>query len=113
MRKERIAAAQKLANNLFAAEIAIDQALSAISNLQASLPETRLEVHLSAVIGQDVIEDVSSSLASVVAVRGTLVGVHGKLEELKVAAGLREVAIGGGMNKNLRASADNVTAIAG
>jgi hypothetical protein len=113
MRKERIAAAQKLADNLFAAEFATDQALSAIARLQASLPETRLEVHLSAVIGQDVIEDVAVSLSSVVKIRRTLVGVHGKLEELKGSAGLREVAIGGGMNKNLRASADNVTAIAG
>ena len=108
MRKERIAAAQKLANNLFAAEAAIDQALSAIATLQASLPETRLEVQISAVIGQDVIEDVANSLASVVAVRRTIVGVHGKLEELKGCAGLKEVAIGGGMYKGQARQMDNV-----
>jgi hypothetical protein len=105
MRQQRIAAATMVAKELFESEAAIDRALSAIARFQAVLPEARLEVGLSAVVGQDVVEQVARSLAAMVRVRAAIVDVHGKLDDLKTDIGLREMAMGGGMQKQPLAGA--------
>lgn len=100
MRQQRIAAATMVAKELFESEATIDRALAAIARFQAVLPEARLEVGLSAVVGQDVVEQVARSLAAMVRVRAAIVDVHGKLDELKSDIGLREMVMSGGMQKH-------------
>jgi hypothetical protein len=90
MRQQRMAAATKVATELFETEAAIDHALASISKLQAAMPEARLAANLSGIVGQDI---------ALVRVRGSMVDVHGRLDELKNTLGLREMAIGGGMRK--------------
>ncbi len=106
MRQARIAAATMVAKELFEAEAAIDKALASIARLQAVLPEARVEANLSAVMGQDVIDQVARSLAAVVRVRRSIVGVHARLDELKTDIGLREMAMGGLMQKRPFLSVD-------
>jgi hypothetical protein len=105
MRQQRIAAATMVAKELFESEAAIDRALAAIARFQAALPEARIEVGLSAVVGQDVVERVARSLAAMVRVRAAIVDVHGKLDDLKSDIGLREMVMSGGMQKQGLAAA--------
>jgi hypothetical protein len=99
MRQQRIAAATMVAKELFESEAAIDRALTAIARFQAVLPEARVEVGLSAVVGQDVVEQVARSLAAMVRVRAAIIDIHGKLDDLKTDIGLREMVMTGGMIK--------------
>jgi hypothetical protein len=99
MQNQRIAAAAKVAKELFESEAAVDQALVSLARLQASLPEARRIANLSPVMGQDVVAQISRTMASLVQVRGTVVDVHGKLDEIKTDIGLREMAMGGLMQK--------------
>lgn len=99
MRQQRIATATKVAHELFEAEAAVDLALVALAKLQATLPLARVTANLSAVVGQEVMEKVGQTLSTVIAIRRNMVEVHGRLDELKTDIGLREMAMGGGMQK--------------
>jgi phosphoglycerate-specific signal transduction histidine kinase len=99
MRQQRIAAATIVAKQMYESELAIDRALAAIARLQAALPEARMEASLSAVVGQDVIEQVTRALTAMVRVRRAMVDVHNKLDGLKTDIGLRELSMSGGMAK--------------
>ncbi len=62
----------QVADQLFAAEAAIDGALSAVATLTAMLPNARIEARLSAVVGQGVFE--FGTMLSF-AIPGTVIGV--------------------------------------
>jgi phosphoglycerate-specific signal transduction histidine kinase len=99
MLNQRIAAATKVAKELYESEAAVDGALASLARLQASLPEARRIANLSPVMGQDVVAQISRSMANLVQVRGAVVDVHAKLDEIKTDIGLREMAMGGLMQK--------------
>jgi hypothetical protein len=99
MRQQRIATATKVAHELFEAEAAVDLALVSLAKLQATLPQARITANLSAVVGQDVMEQVGHTLSTVIGIRRDIVEVHGRLDEIKTDIGLREMAMGGGMQK--------------
>ncbi len=101
MRESRIAAANKVATELFETERALDQLLSCAARLSAALPEARFKANLSGVMGQSALLSSAQLIAAVVEARGIAVTLHGQLDELKTDIGLRTLSMGGGMYKGM------------
>ena len=99
MRKERIEATNDLANQLFAAEAAIDTAITEMAKLSAMMPEARIRVKVSASLGHDAMQHASQSLSSLVEARTGIVSVHSALDQAKTDIGLRTYGLGGGWQK--------------
>ncbi len=89
-------AAHVVAAKLFAAENAIDDAITCLAELAGELPRARRDAGVSAVVGQDALERVLATLPGLGAVRADLVAAHRRLDETKSAIGMRSVAVGGG-----------------
>lgn len=94
MLKNRQQAAQKVADRLFAVEDAIDVAVRSAAQLTAAIPEARADARLSAVIGQDALDQAAHAFALLVQARRAMVETHHKLEETRIKIGLREVNVG-------------------
>lgn len=87
--------AHQVADQLFAAEAAIDRALGETSRLTTLLSEGRVEAGLSATVGQAVMDRTCASILALSNGRRELVGAHEALAVVKDQIGLRAVAIGG------------------
>ena len=85
----------KIADQLFAAEAAIDAALSAVATLTAMLPTARIEANLSAVVGQGVFDRSCETLTSLTEARRGIVETHRELTDVQHRIGLGAVALGG------------------
>jgi hypothetical protein len=94
MLRDRQQAAQKVADRLFAVENAIDTAVRCAAELNASMPEARAGARLSAVIGQEALDQAAEAFALLVQARRAMVETHHKLEETRIQIGLREVSMG-------------------
>lgn len=94
MSEERIFVVRKVANQLFAVENAVDQALASAAGFAAALPEARTQAKLSAVVGQDVFDSAIAMVASLNEARRHMVEMHMRLDETKDQLGLRQVAFG-------------------
>jgi hypothetical protein len=100
MLKDRQQAAQKVADRLFAVENAIDAAVRSAAELTAVMPEARTDARLSAVIGQDALDQAAEAFALLVQARRAMVATHNKLEETRIRIGLREVNVGDSLPKD-------------
>ena len=87
--------AHQVADQLFAAETAIDGALSAVPTLTAMLPTARLDARISAVVGQGVIDRAAESLSALAEARRGLVEAHRELHDVQRQIGLGAIALGG------------------
>lgn len=96
MLKERLAAANKVASELHAAEAAIDAAIQKIGVLMATLPEAQNSAKLSAVVGDAAYSHLSAAISSVMAGRSNMVALHQELANIKDKAGLRNIVVGTG-----------------
>ncbi len=94
MRKQRLAAAQSVADRLFAFEKAMDDAFSLGSDLSSRIVLARQEAGLSAVFGQDAIDGVVRTLTALAGARREMVGTHHELKAWADGIGLREVGWG-------------------
>lgn len=94
MPRTRQAVAQKVADRLFALEIAIDVALTRAAELNASMPEARGEARLPAMVGQDAFDRAAETFTSLVRARRQVVETHASLDEARMQIGLREVDAG-------------------
>ncbi len=92
--KRRLVAHQ-VADQLFAAEAAIDGALSAVAALTAMLPTARIDANLSAVVGQNVIDRSTETIAALAQARRSIVETHRELHDVQHQIGLGAVALGG------------------
>lgn len=92
--KRRIVARQ-VADQLFAAEAAIDGALAAVATLTALLPNARLDARLSAVVGQGVIDRATETIAALATARRGIVEAHRELHHVQHQIGLGAIALGG------------------
>lgn len=101
MSDEKIFIARKVANQLFALENTVEQALASAAGFVAGLPEARTQAKLSAVVGQDVFDSAIAMIASLNEARRHMVEMHMRLDETKDQLGLRQVAFGGLMDKPL------------
>ncbi len=99
MRTKRIEATQMVATQLFAAEAAIDAAISETAKLSALMPEAKLIANLSTVLGQAALVSAGGTLQTLIAARHEIIKTHGALDDLKSEIGLRTMAMGGAVNK--------------
>ena len=99
MLKERREIAQSVADQLFAAEAAIDAAIAATATLTGMMPSVRGSAGLSALIGQDALMEASQTCAALVQARGSIVATHKALSVAQKQMGLGAVAFGGLVTK--------------
>ncbi len=85
---------EALAIRLYAAETAIDQALTETAFLAAALPSARADAYLSAVTGQRVFDGAAASISALAEARSHLVQTHTALAALARKLGLETLAIG-------------------
>ncbi|WP_269714726.1 hypothetical protein [Caulobacter sp. NIBR2454] len=91
---ERKKVALEIAQDLFAAEAAIDAAYAATATLAATLADGRVRAKLSAVIGQDAFDKISQVMVRQAEVRGVMIQAHHALAQAQTDIGLRHVAFG-------------------
>jgi hypothetical protein len=99
MRDKRVTSTNMVAEQLFAAEQAIDAAIAATAKLSALMPEARTLANLSAVVGQAALGHAGDTLMSLIAARNEIVLTHHALDEVKTDIGLRTLAMGGAVRK--------------
>lgn len=99
MLKNRREIAQRVADQLFAAEAAIDAAIAATASLTSLMPAVRQEAGISALIGQDALLQASETTAMLVRARGSIVETHKALTVAQHDMGLGAVAFGGLVDK--------------
>jgi len=99
MLKVRRDAAQQLANRLFATERAIDEAISKMADLTGYMPTARKNAKLSAVVGQDAMDQAGQTLTALIEARGQIVETHHRLADTRDQIGLRTMAMGSDDNK--------------
>lgn len=85
---------EALAARLYAAEAAIDQALSETAFLAAALPSARADAYLSAVTGQRAFDGAAASISALAEARSHLVQTHTTLAALARKLGLDTLAVG-------------------
>lgn len=90
----RLSVGEDLANRLYAAEAAIDQALIATANLAATLPSARANAWLSAVTGQTAFEGAAATIGALAEARGHIIRTHKTLSALARKLGLEILAVG-------------------
>ena len=91
---ERQDAAAEVAEKLFAAEAAIDAAVSATAELLGELPRARKRAGLAATVGQPVIENAAAALLALTNARAEVVSMHEALATIHRRAGWGSFAIG-------------------
>jgi hypothetical protein len=95
MLKERRIAANKVAEQLFAAEAAIDAAVAAVAQLTAVMPMARQEANLAACIGQDALMGAMQTCQQLIEARGRIIATHAALREAQTKMGLGAVNFNG------------------
>jgi len=99
MLNQRLAAAREVADQLFAAERAIDAALTEVAALTASVPRAAAQANVALNIGHGALERTVAVTAALVQARREIIATHEELAEAKDRVGLRTVAFGGGAYK--------------
>jgi hypothetical protein len=92
---QRAAIAATVAEELFALEACLDEALNRAARLTGRLATARIEAGLSAVVGQPAFERSTELVGLLGQVRGKAVEAHHALKEMHDSIGLRGVAWGG------------------
>jgi len=99
MLKQRRLAAETVAEALFAAEKAIDAAISQTALLAGLMPSTRQNANLSAIVGQDALMGAIETMQALGLARQNIVATHKQLTIAQRDIGLGAVAFGGGGEK--------------
>ncbi len=99
MLKERREAAQGIADRLMEAERSIDAAIAAVADLNGYMPMARTRLNIAACIGHDAIEAAAGSFSALIRARAQMIAAHNELAETKIQVGLREMAMGGLVDK--------------
>lgn len=94
MLKERRLAAETVAQQLFAAEAAIDAAIAAVAELTARMPQARIEANLAPMIGHDALMHASRTCANLVEARAGICATHEALAVAQKQIGLGAIAFG-------------------
>jgi len=99
MLKQRREAAETVAEALFAAEKAIDAAISTTATLAALMPTSRQAARVSALIGQDAIMSAINTMQALGVAREGIVTTHKHLSVAQRDIGLSAVSFGEGADK--------------
>ena len=95
MLKQRRELATQVADCLFAAERAIDAAISRTAHLVGLMPAVREDANLSAMIGQGAIKQAIEAMAALGEARQGIVETHRELSVAQHQIGLGAIAFGG------------------
>jgi len=101
---ERALVAQKVANELFSTEEAIDNAIAQTSKLVGELMIARREMGLSAVVGGEAVTKATEAMIALASARAAVVTAHNELASTKLRIGIR-TKLGGNGDKGAEASA--------
>ncbi len=85
----------QVAEDLYAVEAAIDNALAAAARLTGAMTEARLDTNVSAIVGQDAFDGVAETMTALTMARRNIVNTHHGLATVKDQVGLRMVSLGG------------------
>ncbi len=91
---DKVVVATKVAENLFATEHAIDDALVATSAFLAAMIEGRRELQLSPVLGEVAQARVAEAITSLTEARRAIVATHSTLKRVQADVGVRHEAVG-------------------
>ena len=94
MLKERRQVANQVANSLFEAEAAIDNALAKAATLAGLMPRLRHQAGISALIGQDAVERAGEAFTALTLARRAMVETHKELSVAQKQMGLGTVMFG-------------------
>ncbi|GAA0627154.1 hypothetical protein GCM10009422_25080 [Brevundimonas kwangchunensis] len=97
---KRVDVAKNLAEQLFEAEAAIEDAYRKIGVLAQALPEARANSGMASTVGQAAFQAVMESMAGQVQSRSAMIAVHEELARLKAVSPYRAVAVGGGQKSD-------------
>ena len=98
MLKQRRAAAEKVAAQLFAVEAGVDAAISQVAQLTTAIIEARSEAKLSAFVGQAEVALATRAAALMIEARQLILDTHTQLAQTRIDIGLREVSWGDSTN---------------
>jgi hypothetical protein len=104
MSNRRLEIAHQVADQLFAAEAAIDTALAQTATLAGLMPAIRADARLSALMGQGAIERAIEAISALGQARRSIVETHKQLSITQKQMGLGTVAFGGLVDKPESAS---------
>lgn len=110
MLKNRLAAAQLVAEKLIACEEAIDDALISAAELTCAAPAARRQANVSAVVGQDALALTGEAIVALHLARAKMVEAHHAFADVRDEMGLKTHAAGD-LWKLVRASAPNLTVV--
>jgi hypothetical protein len=94
--QKKIAAVRSVASKLHAAELAIDQAIIKLSELNSELPAARIQANLSATVCQSAFDLSAGALQSLIVCRGQTIKAHEELAQTQIDIGLGVIAMGDG-----------------
>lgn len=90
----RLSVGEDLATRLYAAESAIDHALTETATFAAALPAARANAWLSAVSGQRAFDGAAAAITALAQARAHIVRTHNTLTALARKLGLEALAVG-------------------
>lgn len=86
---EKVLVAKTLANKLFSAEDAVDEAIVKASALLSGMIEAKAQLNVSLSTADPAVAKVAEALAALSASRTAMVAAHRQLEESKLRVGIR------------------------
>lgn len=97
MKRHELAA--EVAKDLWAAEAAIDEALSRTAALMGRLPKFRVEARISAVVGQSAFDKAAETIAMLTSARRQIVETHHELHKTQLELRIPTIMDGNNMDK--------------
>ena len=86
---------QSVADHLITAENTIDEAIVAVANLGALLPQARKDLRLACEVGHQAFDDIGTAFQQLIVARGFMIKTHQALKVTGDQVGLGEVNFGG------------------
>ena len=86
---------QSVADHLITAENTIDEAIVAIANLGALLPQARKDLRLACEVGHQAFDDIGTAFQQLIVARGFIIKTHHALKDTGDQIGFGEVNFGG------------------
>lgn len=95
---EKALVAKNVADRLIKAELSVDQAILDTTNLLGGMVAARVELKVSATLGDEAARKVAEAVAALTEARAAVVAAHRELDETRLRMGIR-TKLGGGWDK--------------
>lgn len=98
---EKLLVAKGVADKLIKAEVSVDQAILDTTALLGGMVGARMDLKISAVVGDEAANKVAAAIAALTEARQAVVAAHKELDETRLRLGIR-TKLGGGYDKNAK-----------